>query len=247
VATHFNLTCVEQYGRRRLTVHCEQHLVRAGNADRHISPASPVSRDGLEATGRSPPVRQAISTGGGSRLAPYPSSGDRTRKPEPFLMPRRVLIAISIGVAVTLLAFVLADRAPKPRPAPPLPSQAIDGTPVALAGLRGHAVLINFFASWCVPCQREAPALARFASSAVGRGHLVGVDTGDTSVTDARKFVARYGWQFSVLNDAHSTTANDYRLDGLPTTYVVDASGRIVSQLIGAQTVASLTAALKAA
>jgi cytochrome c biogenesis protein CcmG/thiol:disulfide interchange protein DsbE len=118
---------------------------------------------------------------------------------------------------------------------------------VSIASLRGHPVLINFFASWCHPCQQEAPALARFAASPAGQGHLVGVDTGDTSVNDAKQFVARYGWGFSVLDDANSTTANDYGLSYLPTTYVVDADGRIVKKLLGPQTVASLAAALKAA
>jgi cytochrome c biogenesis protein CcmG/thiol:disulfide interchange protein DsbE len=162
-------------------------------------------------------------------------------------MPRRVRIAIAIGIAITLAAFVIAGKAPKPRPAPPLPSTAIAGPSVSIASLRGRPVLINFFASWCVPCQQEAPALARFAAGPAGRGHLIGVDTGDTSVSDAKRFVARYGWQFSVLDDSSGTTANDYELGGLPTTYVVDAAGRIVSKLLGAQTEASLTAALKAA
>jgi cytochrome c biogenesis protein CcmG/thiol:disulfide interchange protein DsbE len=162
-------------------------------------------------------------------------------------MPRRVRIAVSIGLAVTLAAFVIAGKAPKPRSAPPLPSQSIAGPSVSIASLRGQPVLINFFASWCVPCQQEAPALARFAAGPAGRGHLIGVDTGDTSVTDARRFVARYGWQFSVLDDANGRTADDYELTGLPTTYVVDADGRIVRKLLGAQSAASLTAALKAA
>ncbi|HEX3874094.1 MAG TPA: TlpA disulfide reductase family protein [Solirubrobacteraceae bacterium] len=162
-------------------------------------------------------------------------------------MPRLVKIAISIGIAVTLLAFVISGRAPKPTPAPALPSRAIDGPSVSLASVRGHPVLINFFASWCDPCQKEAPALARFAASPAGQGHLIGVDTGDTSVADAKRFLTRYDWRFSVLNDSNSTTANEYRLSYLPTTYVVDARGRIVSKLLGPQTEASLTAALKAA
>ncbi|HEY5195533.1 MAG TPA: TlpA disulfide reductase family protein [Solirubrobacteraceae bacterium] len=162
-------------------------------------------------------------------------------------MPRRARIAISIGIAVTVAAFLIAGRAPRTIVAPALPSRAIDGSSVSIASLRGHPVLINFFASWCHPCQQEAPALARFASSPAGQGHLVGIDTGDTSVTDAKRFVARYGWGFSVLNDANSTTANDYGLSYLPTTYVVDGDGRIVKKLLGPQTEASLTAALKAA
>ncbi len=162
-------------------------------------------------------------------------------------MARRAVIAIAIGLAVTLGAFLVAGSAPKPRPAPPLPGRAISGRQVGLASLRGHAFLVNFFASWCVPCRTEAPQLARFAASPAGGGHLVGVDTGDTSVNDAKRFVARYGWGFSVLDDPNSTTADHYRLTGLPTTYVVDSTGRIVNRLLGPQTAASLTAALKAA
>jgi cytochrome c biogenesis protein CcmG/thiol:disulfide interchange protein DsbE len=162
-------------------------------------------------------------------------------------MPRRAVIAVAIGVAITLAAFLVAGSAPKPRPAPALPRQAIDGPQVALTSLRGRPVLINFFASWCVPCRQEAAQLARFAASPAGRGHVIGIDTGDTSVKDAQRFVARYGWGFSVLGDPNSRTANAYGLTGLPTTYVVDAGGRIVNRLLGPQTEASLTAALKAA
>jgi len=166
---------------------------------------------------------------------------------ESHLIPRRPAVAIGIGIALTLVAFAVAGNAPSARLAPPLPARAINGPDVSLAGLRGHAVLINFFASWCVPCRQEAPQLARFAVSPAGRGRLVGVDTGDTTVNDARQFVARYGWGFSVLDDPDSTTADRYRLTGLPTTYVVDGGGRIVNKLLGPQTEASLTAALKAA
>jgi thiol-disulfide isomerase/thioredoxin len=162
-------------------------------------------------------------------------------------MPRLAKIALSIGIAVTLAAFAISGKAPKPVAAPALPSQAIDGPKVTLGALRGHPVLINFFASWCDPCQKEAPALARFAASPAGQGHLIGVDTGDTSVKDARQFAARYGWGFSVLDDSKSTTANSYGLNALPTTYVVNARGLIVKKLLGQQTEASLAAALKAA
>ncbi len=197
---------------------------------------------------RSTDVGATVAQTGGARLAgPYPVAGDFPPIVESDLMPRRVVIALSIGVAVTLGAFVVSGSPPKARPAPPLPSQAISGPQVALASLRGHGFLVNFFASWCVPCRQEAPQLARFAASSAGRGHLVGVDTGDTTANDARRFVARYGWRFSVLNDPDSTTADRYRLTGLPTTYVVDATGRIVNRLLGPQTATSLIAALKAA
>ncbi len=150
------------------------------------------------------------------------------------------------AVGAAALAIGLQDRGSPPRPAPALPRQALHGPAVTLASLRGRPVLVNFWAAWCVPCRKEAPVLAAFARSPAGRGHLVGVDTGDDTRAAAR-FVARYGWGFPVLRDPASATAVDYRVPGLPTTFAVDARGRIVAELSGAQTAATLGRALAAA
>jgi cytochrome c biogenesis protein CcmG/thiol:disulfide interchange protein DsbE len=153
---------------------------------------------------------------------------------------------VRAAAAAAALALALQNTTTPPRPAPPLPSRALQPPAVTLAGLRGRPVLVNFWASWCHPCRREAPVLAAFARSPAGRGHLVGVDTGDDAAA-AKRFIARYGWSFSVLRDPASATAVDYRVPGLPTTFALDARGRIVAQLFGAQTEATLTRALRAA
>jgi cytochrome c biogenesis protein CcmG/thiol:disulfide interchange protein DsbE len=160
---------------------------------------------------------------------------------------RWVRIGVLAAGASAALAIALQPKASPPRPAPPLPRQALVRPPaVTLAALRGRPVLVSFWASWCEPCRREAPALAAFAAGPAGRGHLVGVDTGD-DLGAARRFVARYGWTFPLLRDQASTTAVDYRLPGLPTTVELDARGRIVAELYGAQTGDSLARALAAA
>jgi cytochrome c biogenesis protein CcmG/thiol:disulfide interchange protein DsbE len=159
---------------------------------------------------------------------------------------RLVRAGVLAAVAAAALAIGLQNRTTPPRPAPPLPRQALHPPAVTLAGLRGRPVLVSFWAAWCAPCRQEAPALAAFARSPGGRGHLVGVDTGD-DLGAARRFIARYGWTFAVLRDPASATAVDYRVPGLPTTFALDARGRIVAQLSGAQTTASLTRALAAA
>ncbi|MEA2297965.1 MAG: cytochrome c biosis protein CcmG, thiol:disulfide interchange protein DsbE [Solirubrobacteraceae bacterium] len=159
---------------------------------------------------------------------------------------RLLRVAVLAAVAAAALAVALQNRSTPPRPAPPLPGRTLHPPGVTLAALRGRPVLVNFWASWCHPCRGEAPQLAAFARSAAGRGHLIGVDTGDDPAA-ARRFIARYAWSFPVLGDPQSTTAVDYRVPGLPTTYAVDAGGRIVAQLLGAQTAGSLTRALRAA
>jgi hypothetical protein len=70
----------------------------------------------------------------------------------------------------------------------------------------------------------------------------VGVNWSDAR-SGARSFIRRYGWTFSNVRDGEGTVGNDYRLPGLPTTFVVDSSGRIRAELRGPQDLASLTRA----
>jgi thiol-disulfide isomerase/thioredoxin len=107
----------------------------------------------------------------------------------------------------------------------------------------GRGALVVFWASWCGPCAREAPAVERFSQSPAGRGRIVGVDWSD-GLSGARAFVKRYGWTFPNLRDGEGLVGNDYRLPGPPSTFVIDAAGRIRAVLRGPQSEASLTRAL---
>ncbi|HEY3959282.1 MAG TPA: TlpA disulfide reductase family protein [Solirubrobacteraceae bacterium] len=163
---------------------------------------------------------------------------------------RRLLLgALALAAVVALAVFGLAsDRsAATGRPAPALPRESLVGRPFTLAGLLKSAgskgALVVFWASWCGPCAREAPAVERFSRSPAGRGRIVGVDWSDGR-SDARAFVKRYGWTFPNLRDGEGLVGNDYRLTVLPSTFVIDASGRIRTVLRGPQSEASLTRAL---
>jgi peroxiredoxin len=89
----------------------------------------------------------------------------------------------------------------------------------------------------------EAPALERFALSASGRGRMVGVDWSD-ELSGARSFIRRHSWTFPNLRDSEGLVGNRYRMTGLPTTFVIDARGRIRAVLRGPQTEGSLQKAL---
>ncbi len=163
---------------------------------------------------------------------------------------RRLLIgALALAAVVVLGVFGLAsDRsAGSGRPAPPLPREQLVGAPVTLAGLLksagGRGALVVFWASWCGPCAREASAVERFSQSRAGRGRIVGVDWSD-GLSGARAFVKRYRLTFPNLRDGEGRVGNDYRLTVLPSTFVIDASGRIRAVLRGPQSEASLTRAL---
>jgi thiol-disulfide isomerase/thioredoxin len=150
-----------------------------------------------------------------------------------------------ITAAALLLVFVLAilvggnEPPAKARPAPALPTRVLIGPRAGLASLRGRPAIIHFWASWCGPCVKEAPQLARLSSELHGRASLVGVDWSDNQA-DAARFVRVHRWTFPVMIDSSGEVGNAYGLSGLPTTYLLDRQGRIIRRLIGPQTAAGL-------
>jgi thiol-disulfide isomerase/thioredoxin len=152
-------------------------------------------------------------------------------------------------VALALVIGLSGKGASGGRPAPALPRELLAGPPATLATLRatadGRPSLAVFWASWCEPCQHEAPAVERFARSPAGRGRVVGVDWSDEAQS-ARSFIGKYHWSFSNLRDGEGTVGYAYGLRDLPTTYVIGADGRIEQTLIGPQTEQTLGHALTA-
>lgn len=163
-------------------------------------------------------------------------------------MRRGVVPAVAVVAVVGLIAFEVlsAGSDDKAKPAPALPTAVLQAPRATLAGLRGKPALINFWASWCDPCRKEAPELERFDRSLHGAARLVGVDYTDQAGA-ARGFIHRYGWTFPVLSDPNGTYGARYEFSGLPTTVVLDPRGRIVQTLRGPQTLADLRAALESA
>ena len=156
------------------------------------------------------------------------------------------LVVATVAIAA-LAIFGLAGKSSARRIAPALPATYLSGPHVTLAGLLassgGRRTLVTFWASWCGPCNEEASAVQRVASSGSGRGRIVGVDFSEEAAP-ARAFVRRHGWTFATLRDTYGAVGNAYRMRNLPTTYAIDASGHIAQVLQGPQTVASLTRAL---
>lgn len=100
---------------------------------------------------------------------------------------------------------------------------------VTLKSLLGKKPLIvNAWASWCENCRVETPQLVALAKQYAGSITVVGVDAADNA-GDGRAFAKRYHMAYLTLNDAKGTFMNDYNIQGLPTTYVMDRTGKITT------------------
>lgn len=131
-----------------------------------------------------------------------------------------------------------AGRIPSPREgflAPDFTLETLDGGQVTLSDLRGQAVVVNLWASWCPPCRAEMPALQRVYEAYRDRGLVVlAVNvTYQDSLADATAFVRQYGLTFPVALDRRGLVANRYLLRALPSTYFVDREGVIRKVIVG--------------
>ncbi|MBI3636598.1 MAG: TlpA family protein disulfide reductase [Candidatus Rokubacteria bacterium] len=123
------------------------------------------------------------------------------------------------------------------RPAPAFELTTFEQEPVSLTDLRGRLVVVNFWASWCIPaCYEEAPVLERNWRAYRERGVVViGIDIQDTAAA-GQKFVADFGLTFPNVPDGNGKVSIDYGVYGVPETFFVDRAGRIRLKHVGAVT-----------
>jgi cytochrome c biogenesis protein CcmG/thiol:disulfide interchange protein DsbE len=145
----------------------------------------------------------------------------------------RALVAVLAVLAVVgLLTYGLLSKGSggvslgEPAPAGALPRLEGGGRD-SLADYRGRWVLVNFWASWCIPCRQEAPALEDFQHAHGGPGFTVlGIDTRDLS-GDGRRFVHEFGLGYPQLRDGDGSAAHDFGTTGVPENFLVDGQGKV--------------------
>jgi peroxiredoxin len=107
----------------------------------------------------------------------------------------------------------------------------LDGRPIRLAELRGKVVWLNFWASWCPPCQAETPVLREIATTYRDRGlAIIGIEVQET-VEDGRRYAGRYGLPYSIGADVSGDIFHLYRVFALPTQFVIDTDG-VIRQVV---------------
>jgi cytochrome c biogenesis protein CcmG, thiol:disulfide interchange protein DsbE len=173
-------------------------------------------------------------------------------QPSPSQVSRgRRLRLIGQGIALGLVALLFlllvwalvteeggdlaaaANRGDRPE-APEFALERLDGEgDLALSSLEGKAVVLNFWASWCLPCKDEAPFLETLWQENRDRGLVVvGLDAKDFR-RDARSFAERFGLTFPLVFDGPGETLGGFGVTGFPETFVLDREGRVVQAFLG--------------
>jgi cytochrome c biogenesis protein CcmG, thiol:disulfide interchange protein DsbE len=158
-----------------------------------------------------------------------------------FLVLAVFLFHSLFGRPPDLLPSALIDK-----PAPQINLAAIDAETPAFTRAdlaAGHVTVVNFFASWCVPCRMESAQL--MALSKMPGITLYGVDYEERQPGAGRAFLGEQGNPFSrIVADTHGTTGINWGVYGVPETYVVDGKGVVRFKLVGQLTAAAMTGQL---
>jgi cytochrome c biogenesis protein CcmG, thiol:disulfide interchange protein DsbE len=146
---------------------------------------------------------------------------------------RSFAVFIAVLAVVGLLGFGLLSKGGASvevgETAPDAVLPQLDGNGEgSLSGYRGRWVLVNFWASWCVPCREESPALQAFYRRHRAHGFTVlGIDTRDLT-GDGRAFVARYRVTYPQLRDGDGDYGHDFGTSGVPESFLANRQGKLV-------------------
>ena len=160
---------------------------------------------------------------------------------------RRTILYVMAGLAivagVALFIATMQWRSTVPgvpggdgRMAADFTLENLDGGSLSLASLRGKVIFLNFWATWCAPCRDEMPSMQLLDDAMRGDPGFVmlAVSQDERGRQVVKPFVDKNGFRFKVLLDPDGRLASSYGLTGVPETFIIDRTGRIVAHHMGA-------------
>jgi len=145
-----------------------------------------------------------------------------------------VVLCVAAGAVFALLAEPTGEPIGRGSRAPEFSLARLDGgEPVRLADLRGRVVLVNFWATWCKPCEEEMPAMQRLYEALAGPGFELLAISVDEDPALVERFRERLGLEFPILLDPDQRVAHAWQTFRFPETLLVDAEGSVVERYVG--------------
>jgi thiol-disulfide isomerase/thioredoxin len=149
----------------------------------------------------------------------------------------------TLVLATVLLAAAIPVQAAMPAQ-PSLKVTTLDGKPFDLAAQRGHWVIVNFWATWCVPCIKEMPDISHFVSTHANV-RAIGLAYEDSDKADVEAFLAKHPVSYPIAQVTLDDAPKDFdEPRGLPTTYLIAPDGHVARRFVGPVTGQSLGAAI---
>jgi thiol-disulfide isomerase/thioredoxin len=109
----------------------------------------------------------------------------------------------------------------------------LEGGMVKLSALRGKIVFLNFWATWCPPCRAEMPAIESLHQRFADKGlEIIAVDCAEETAA-VQTYITNAGYTFPVALDTNGKTSGSYGVSAIPTTYIIDHNGKIISRVVG--------------
>jgi cytochrome c biogenesis protein CcmG/thiol:disulfide interchange protein DsbE len=181
-------------------------------------------------------------------LPAAPAQDDRTSG----LTIATVVLALVAGFILLPRLFPGKGSELEGRDAPDLSFPVVANAPatgadMSLSGLKGHAVLLDFWATWCGPCRKEVPIVDRIAQRYSDQGlAVIGVNTSDQP-GNAAPFAKSHHLSFPIAYDEGQRAASAFEVDTLPTLVVISKTGKILAVRIGETSESDLDAVVKRA
>ena len=146
-----------------------------------------------------------------------------------------VLALLGVIAVIVVIGYALYKAnltTPTEGPAPAFSEVTFDDDPISLDGWSGQAVVVNFWASYCAPCRDEAPMLERLWQEYRDQGVVfVGINTDDIE-RNARAYLDEFAITFFNAPDVKGKIEDDYRITGIPETFVINSDGQIVRHFL---------------
>jgi peroxiredoxin len=144
---------------------------------------------------------------------------------------------IRLGVLLGVLLLVACGTAPAARlgsPAPDFTLQTVDGTPLRLSDLKGKPIFMNFWATWCVPCREEMPAMQELYEQYRDRGLVILAVNMEEDQARVRRWIDQGGFTYTFVLDSEGQQLKRYNVNAAPTSYFIDRDGVIRDLKLGA-------------